>query len=250
MRKPSKKIVRKTRKVPLKKSPIKRIKASQLVSVVIWDPPTDNASPVTITAKADRVFQWMVAAIDGQPVPPERWKAGGWRPVHFTDHIKTLTSDWRLPKNQVGRDGLVLYWRSKPLNDVALEDAHAAALKQSSEHLAHQGSSIYVDYIDRAGFSIPTVAALSEGYERVASSADPVDVEVTITFRMTGRWQDAAAALNLSNEEYARRRVALWSQGAIPGLLLPIAPYSDGNTSTCVPLDILEINLCPQLGAP
>lgn len=63
---------------------------------------------------------------------------------------------------------------------------------------------------------------VSSAYETVPSDADPVDVPVVVMLRLSRRFQDAAAALKLSNEQYAQRRMALYVRGELAGILLPV----------------------------
>lgn len=63
---------------------------------------------------------------------------------------------------------------------------------------------------------------VSSAYETVPSDTLPIDVPVTINFRLSGRFQDAAASLGLPATVYAQRRIELYLSGALGGLLLPV----------------------------
>lgn len=69
---------------------------------------------------------------------------------------------------------------------------------------------------------------VSSAYEAVPSYAAPIDVPVTINFRLSGRFQDAAAALGLTAAVYAQRRIEMYLHGALGGLLLPVDQREGG----------------------
>ena len=50
---------------------------------------------------------------------------------------------------------------------------------------------------------------VSWDYKKLPADAKPVVVPVTIDFRVSVKWRDAAAALGLSDQEYARRRLLM-----------------------------------------
>jgi hypothetical protein len=50
---------------------------------------------------------------------------------------------------------------------------------------------------------------VAEDYKWVSHDAKPVVVQVAISLRVSRDWQDAAAALGLTTEEYARRRLLM-----------------------------------------
>lgn len=58
-------------------------------------------------------------------------------------------------------------------------------------------------------------------YKRIPSAVPAVRVDVTIPVWLSGRYQDAASALGLTNEIYAQRRVLMHLDGSIDGLLMP-----------------------------
>jgi hypothetical protein len=79
----------------------------------------------------------------------------------------------------------------------------------------------------------------AEPYERVATYAEPVDVDVIVKIRLSTRLQDAAAACHLSHEEYAQRMATLYARGQIGGLMVPADPPPSSWQNS--PSDVLEI---------
>jgi hypothetical protein len=134
-----------------------------------------------------------------------RMELKGWTRVPFSRHPalgKPLNFD-----GYIVYRGMSLFQISADLVQQELSMGRVAAINQTGEFgeafdaiRSKEGRGFYI--------MSPSFVA-TESYETVASSAPALPLQLTITFMMPARWQDAASALKLSPAEYSRRRVAM-----------------------------------------
>lgn len=173
------------------------------------DPASD---PYEIHAPAGKEYQWIAIAVLGEPVDDgwlENFRRKGWKRVLAKRHPQ-FTS----PDKYITRDGLRLYERKIPKDRPALTEANLAAIKQFNDHAAAAVKS-------ESGYVMPVSWNVSVPYEHVPSDTPALQIEVLIPVWLSGRYQDAARALGLTNEVYAQRRILLHLRGEIDGLLMP-----------------------------
>lgn len=131
-------------------------------------------------------------------------------------------SGWKLVENQAAIRGLVLMWAPQELAD-AQRDAN---IKRALDQLKHAKEQFYkpggsIGIFPNEWLTDKTWRGKYE-YKRVPSDAPPIDVEVTTKFRLSAKFQDAAACLGLTPEVYAQRRLELYLRGNFSGILLPV----------------------------
>lgn len=210
MAKKAKKVIRKTRKTPvwpLKSKPLTKAQKAKLTrerneltkSMRAIDPFYIHPRDVP----AGRAYQWVAMEVMGlsNEDAVDRAKEDGWKPVPFARH------DFGRKHNSKGRiviGGMLL-----------MENASSVpteARKREQDDARNMLAETPIGATKTEGRSFPIVSdsfVVSSAYERVPSDAPAVTVPVTIQFSMNARWQDAAAGLGLSNEEYARRRLLM-----------------------------------------
>lgn len=145
----------------------------------------------------------------------------GWKPVSSKRHPK-----FPAKRGRVAFGAMVLMQISEKRKRALVEADIARAKAQMKE---------YRDLFRMDGREgdqrFPLVSPdfmVSSAYESVPPDAESVDIPVMIKLRMTRRFQDAAAALRLSVEQSAQRRITLFLRGDLGGLLLPAPPDADG----------------------
>ncbi len=126
----------------------------------------------------------------------------GWVQVPFDRHESEMPAD-------TNEDGAIVYLGNMLVQqDQSLVQAYLAlprnlALKNLQEHSAYSGNRRGSPQILSESFIV------SSNYPSIPSDSPPIDVDITIKFRVSARWQDAAAALGLDVQEYARRRLIM-----------------------------------------
>lgn len=191
--------------------PVQPRKAAAPPQVPDWSGDQFYIDPSSIPP--DRVYQWIVTHVMGNPTPSFMKDAikGGWKRVAKREPV----------------DGCVLMWAPKKIADAQRD----AIIKKARDQMdAARGPFIW-----RSGVSFTVV---SSKYNVVPLDAPAINIDVTIKFRLTRRLQDAAASLNLTPEVYAQRRAQLYVDGRIGGLILPIGGalelFEEGNFSLSV----------------
>lgn len=147
-------------------------------------------------------YQWFAHSILGEENEGLDYaKAKGWRSVPFARH------DFNRRYNINGEiivDFSILMENDESVVKDSLEEVRKNAQVMLDESPVKSSSS-YMRGVPIADSSF----IVSSHYDRVASDSPPVQVNMTISFRVEAAWQDAASALGLTNEEYARRRVLM-----------------------------------------
>jgi|SRR5579859_770117 len=144
-----------------------------------------------------------------------------WVNEHGNDNVDTaLDRGWSRVKNVLPVQGQVLLWATTEHAHAQRDELIAAARKQfdDANELFQIGKRSYSSAMPIA----PPSFMVSTAYEVVPADVEPIDVEVKVKLRLSRRFQDAAAALKLSVEEYAQRRMSLYVNGSLGGLLLPV----------------------------
>lgn len=167
------------------------------------------------TVPAGVALQWITLNVDDL----ERAQSSGWKPVEGVGGVR----------------GNMLVWAP-----VAVADAQRDAnIKRAKDQMREAKESLGLNG-RREGRLFPIAPQsfmVSSAYETVPSDTGPIDIDVTVKLRLSGRLQDVAAALKLSPEVYAQRRMELYMRGDIAGLLLPSSTakclelYETGNFS-------------------
>lgn len=150
-----------------------------------------------------KAYQWIALSILGNSNEDavDRAKEDGWKPVPFVRH--DFANKYR-SKGQIIVNDMLLMENAASVRDEARKKEQEEARKMAAESPCSP--------LKREGGRFPLVSdgfIVSEPYAAVPSGSDPVVVPVTIQFSMDARWQDAAAGLGLTNEEYARRRLLM-----------------------------------------
>jgi len=145
---------------------------------------------------------------------------------HMSD---ALSNGWCLVD---GKDvkGLVLMWAPREVAKAQTDANINRAQKQMAEARALFGMNDgrASQYHGR----VPMVSdafMVSSNYGTIPSDAPPIDIDVTIQFRVSARWQDAAAALGLDVTEYTRRRLIM--EPTVLGPCSPAFLYENVNIS-------------------
>lgn len=150
-------------------------------------------------------LHWITLSVDDL----DRAQSFGWKPVEGVGGVK----------------GNMLVWAP-----VAIAEAQRDANIKRARDQIHEARELFGLNGRREGHPFPIAPQsfmVSSAYETVPSDTAPLDVDVTVRLRLPGRLQDVAAALKLSPEVYAQRRMELYVRGELAGLLLPVI-YHDG----------------------
>ena len=188
--------------------------------------------------KPGRAYQW-VAITHGSEYDPfsidEQCRKSGWKPVPLVKNVGNQRLMWAPQK--------VADAQRQANTDLAIamdNDIRAALGMDVNGALTDRGKIglITTEWLDRALAFDKRMEELGlpskrHEYTPVPSNAPSIEVEVTTKFRMSARFQDAAACIGITPEMYAQRRVALYLQGQFGGILLPIDGafelFEDGN---------------------
>lgn len=145
-----------------------------------------------------------------------------WISLNVDDLERAQYSGWKPVEGQDGVKGNMLVW-------APIEVAKAqtdANIKRAQDQMREARELFGFDEAGRregAYFPIaPHSFMVSSAYETVPSDTLPIEVEVTVKLRLSGRLQDVAAALKLTPQVYGQRRMDLYIQGAIGGLIIPV----------------------------
>lgn len=154
------------------------------------------------TIPKGKAYQWVVTHVNSIRFPSfvEGAKRDGWKPVIKHKPVR----------------GQVLMWAPASLVKKQRDDE----FKRAKDQLNNEKDKYYNP---RGGATFPTLPStfvVGAQYDSVSADAPPIDVEVTVKVRMDGRLQDAAAALGLPIAVYAQRRMDLFAQSQISGILL------------------------------
>lgn len=198
-RRPAKKVARKPapkkRKAKIKSGPYKDVSAY-------------------LAGMADRIAA--DAAIFDMPKPPtgfayqwaglgrvEYMLSKGWSRVPYSRHPELPLS--------TSFDGYVVY-HDNALFQIASElaDREKDRLQELARDLTRDfDASVGRDSPGRGFYILPPAFMVDSDYDHVAPTSPPQPVDITITFMMPARWQDAASALQLEPAEYVRRRLTI-----------------------------------------
>jgi len=125
---------------------------------------------------------------------------------------EALRAGWKPVKEQDEVGGQVLVWASKEVARAQADVDIGRAKQQMADARAlfgmdGQKPSPYHGSIKIVGSDFVETKV----YESVPSDAPSIDIDVTIKFRVSARWQDAAASLGIEVNEYTRRRLLMES---------------------------------------
>lgn len=136
----------------------------------------------------------------------------GWRAVPYSRHAHDF------PKEAQGADGFIAIWglvlTEIPADFVKAELANST--QRARDMVSHFDRSIGREEEGRRGFWImPEGWLVSYSKEEVAEldppprDGPPVEVAVTLLMKVPSRWDNAAAYLKLTLNEYTRRRILM-----------------------------------------
>ncbi len=144
-----------------------------------------------------RVYQWF-SLLDEKTT--EEAQEDGWKHVPFSRHNFN---------RRYNAKGKIVIGCTLLMENTA---QHLSEYKeQEREKIQKQNDELVVGPM-RRGEPFRLVSSgfvVSSAYERVPADAPPVIVSVAIRLRMSSGWQDAAAALGLTYQEYTRRRLIM-----------------------------------------
>lgn len=185
--------------------------------------------PISPKGKA---YQWGSLHPDSATELNE-YKRAGWKPVPASRHPLFPSENGKIVFG-----GSILLEISRKKYEAFVSSGISRAQKQMGEQRATLGMD--PDKPQSAiGRIMPESWVVSDPYQ--PEHDEPyIDIPLTITIRVANRWQNAAGACKLSTEEYMRRRFNMYSHGAINGLILPIASYSDGDYTKPIPFELVE----------
>jgi len=158
-----------------------------------------------------------------------------WITLSADDLIRVQASGWQAVKGQDAIKGNLLVWAPNALAD-AQRDANIQRAKDQMQEvrdlfqIKEDGRRAY----DRSFPLVSQSFMVSSDYGQTPADAKPLDVEIKVNFRLSWRFQDAAASLGLSPKEYAQRRMSLYVSGVLGGIIMPadgnaIELFEDGN---------------------
>lgn len=187
--------------------------------------------PFEIGPPKGKAYQWASLHPDSK-TEFESYKRSGWKPVPASRHREFPSDRGRIV---LGESVLLEVSRKK------YEKMIGSGIARAKAQMQDQSDALRL--IDGGG-TIRRVAIMPDDW--VASDSyvpehdEPfIDIPISITIRVTNRWQQAAGACRLTTEEYMRRRIIMFSQGQIPGLLLPVA-NGNGERWVQIPFEIVE----------
>jgi hypothetical protein len=158
--------------------------------------------------------------IDPKSIP--KGKAYQWVSNDPPEHLHThslmdlaVASGWRSVKGEKRVGGQTLMWAPQKVADAQRDENIKRAHDQLRDYRQMFGKEPGVGYF-------PVGHVVSEPYQTIPSDEPPIDCDVTVKFRLSQRYQDAAAALHLDPQVYAQRRLTLYLRGEIGGILLPV----------------------------
>ena len=124
----------------------------------------------------------------------------GWRAVPFSRHNFNRK---RNAKGKIVIDGTILMENTaRYVDECKAEDrAKISRMNDDAEIKPHRQGEPF--RVLSPGFVV------SSKYDNVPAGAKAIVAKIAINFRISRDWQDAAAALSLSPEEYARRRLLM-----------------------------------------
>jgi hypothetical protein len=179
----------------------------------VQDPTSD---PFEIAAPKGKAYQWASVHPD-QKHDFDVYKRAGWRPVPASRH-----PDFPSEKGKIIFGGSMLLEMPRK----KYENLSGSGIARAKAQLSDQNKVLGLEDNDGA---VRRMAIMSDSF--IASEAYDApnddgfeDVSVSIVVRIPYRWRDAAACMKISAEEYARRRLIMYSHGHSGGLLIPIEP--------------------------
>ena len=142
-------------------------------------------------------------------------------------HTKSMldqcsASGWKLVPGAATVGGLFLMWAPEEIAK-AQRDANTALARQQLKEIRDlYGMDPPYSGEGRRCPLVSESFMASEPYQSVPSATPPVDVDITARFRLSARFQEAAALLKIAPEVYAQRRMELYLRGELGGILLPV----------------------------
>ncbi len=159
-------------------------------------------------------LQWIPLNVDDL----ERVQATGWKPVDGVDGVKSN----------------MLVWAPKEVAKAQRDADFDRAKEQIREASALFGLDEYGHKLNRQVFPLVSPSFMvPTKYASIPDDSPSVDVDITIKFRVSARWQDAAACLGLEVQEYARRRLFME-----PIVLGPIYEYDSDPKRIYEPVEL------------
>lgn len=202
---------------PIKKRVARKAKKIRTKSV----PPIFGAEEAKIfdipKPPAGLAYQWVLAE--------HLRKYPGWVSVPFARHSSEIPADTN-EDGSIVYLGNVLVQRAEELVKAELSIPQKLALKNLQEHPAYRAPGERYSPFPVLSESF----MVSREYAVVPADSPPIDVDITIKFRVSRRWQDAAAALGLDAQEYARRRLLMED--------MVLASYGDQTDRFYLPVEL------------
>ncbi len=138
-------------------------------------------------------LQWISTAEDARPCISEALDSG-WKPVKGQKEVK----------------GQALMWAPTEVAYAQRDDNINRARRQMDEARKLFGMDDGRPSPYHGPFPIVGADFIeAKAYDSVPHDSPPLDIEVSIQFRVSARWQDAAASLGLDIREYVRRRLRM-----------------------------------------
>jgi hypothetical protein len=187
--------------------------------------------PFEITAPLGKAYQWASLHPDSTH-ELETYKRSGWKPVRASRHPDFPSEKGKI----IFGNSILLEMPRKKYDDLVKADVDRAfqQMREQRDILGMDKDNIR----SAIGRIMPESFVVSKPYESAESGF--LDLQVNITMRIPWRWKDAAAALQLTPQEYTRRRLIMYGQGHETGLLVPIAPPPSGWSNEVVPFEFIE----------
>jgi len=157
-----------------------------------------------------------------------------WITLSADDLVRVQASGWQAVEGQDAIKGNLLVWAPKALAD-AQRDANIQRAKDQVEEVRALFQMDAGGHREGTHFLLVSESFMvSSDYGCTPTGAKPLDVEIKVNFRLSWRFQDAAASLGLSPQEYAQRRMSLYVSGVLGGIIMPadgnaIELFEDGN---------------------
>ena len=149
-------------------------------------------------------LQWVTSSVMGTPQGDLPYAA-----YSFVE--EAIKGGWKLVEGQKPLGGLVLMWAAQEVAKAQTQDNIDRAKQQMADARALFGmdGSKASPYHGSRFPMVQDTFMVSSAYASVPAGSPSIDVDITIKFRVSARWQDAAAALGLDVQEYARRRLIM-----------------------------------------
>lgn len=193
--------VKKTRKAAPRK---KRYKSK--FKLAIDGQMLDEADPYHIDPSdvpAGKAYQWhRFTASSRDPI------RDGWVPVPFERHPGLFPKSWRTREGWISYGGLTLIENSKEFVQARLTEGISAAKEMEKAFFSNLG----IDVPARKAYGGFPIMPADFVETKVLKDAPPdigpdIETSISLLIRVPARWAAAAAYLNLTIPEYARRRI-------------------------------------------